>query len=239
MQGAPVFFGGPAHSIEKRSSWSAIGCDFHSNWFRRACRSRACSAKQLGCSDVSVIASRSDDSQVRFSNNAITLVSNVRNITLDLYLAKSRKRIVGQTYNPTVAGITRFIENLVSSCETLPASEDYFPLPEGPFHYEGQSNFDPKVKDASLVQYVKQAIDSGEQAGAKRVSGSLNTETTDFLILTSAGASGRDKQSKMLLNVRAFADDDASGHGLSALPISQISNRRRPDLLRVKTQGCL
>ncbi len=172
-------------------------------------------AKKLGCSDVSVLASRSNDSQVRFSNNAITLVNNVRNITLDLYLAKNKKRIVGQTYNPTVAGITRFIENLVRSCETLPVSEDYFPLPEGPFHYEGQSNYDPKVRDASLVQYVKQAIDCGTLAGAKRVSGSLNTESIDLLILTSAGARGRDKQSKVLLNVRAFADDDASGHGLS------------------------
>src|SRR5208283_3795789 len=134
---------------------------------------------------------------------------------LDLYLAKNKKRIVGQTYNPTLAGITRFIENLVSSCETLPVSEDYFPLPAGPFHYEGQSNYDPKVRDASLVQYVKQTIDSSNLAGAKRVSGSLSTESTDLLILTSAGARGRDKQSKVLLNVRAFADDDASGHGLS------------------------
>src|SRR5208283_1825114 len=172
-------------------------------------------AKKLACSDVSVLAMRSNDSQVRFSNNAITLVNSVRNITLDLYLAKNKKRIVGQTYNPTLAGITRFIENLVSSCETLPVSEDYFPLPAGPFHYEGQSNYDPKVRDASLVQYVKQTIDSSNLAGAKRVTGSLSTESTDLLILTSAGARGRDKQSKVLLNVRAFADDDASGHGLS------------------------
>ncbi|MGI0091197.1 MAG: TldD/PmbA family protein, partial [Nitrososphaerales archaeon] len=62
---------------------------------------------------------------------------------------------------------------------------------------------------------VKQSIDRAVQTGALRASGSLNTECTDLYILTSAGASGNDKQSQMLLNVRAFSDDNSSGHGLS------------------------
>ena len=52
-------------------------------------------------------------------------------------------------------------------------------------------------------------------AGAVRASGSLNSDTTDLYILTSGGASGSDKQSQILLNIRAFADDNSSGHGLS------------------------
>ncbi len=173
-------------------------------------------ATGAGCSDVSVLASKSNDSQVRFSNNNITLVNNVRNVTLDIYVAKERKRIVGQTYNPTESGIKRFIASLVSSCESIPQSEDYTTLPTGPFHYSSQGNFDPRVAESTeLVDYVKQTIDAGLSKGAARVSGSLNTESTEFAILTSAGASGSDRQTKLLLNVRAFADDDASGHGLS------------------------
>ena len=34
-------------------------------------------------------------------------------------------------------------------------------------------------------------------------------------MLTSAGSQGNDKQTQILLNVRAFADDNSSGHGLS------------------------
>lgn len=172
-------------------------------------------ASGLNCNDVSIICSQSDDSQVRFANNDITLVNRVRNITIDLYISKDRKRIVGTSYNPTEEGIARFVRNLVTSCESLPASESYAPLPQGPFEYKGNGNFDPKVTDAPLVDYVKQAIDEGLRAGATRVSGSLNTETTSLHLLTSAGSSGSDKQSQLLLNVRAFADDDASGHGLS------------------------
>ena len=172
-------------------------------------------AKRLGCDDVSVICTKSNDSQVRFANNVITLVNNVRNLTMEIYVSKQKKRIVGASYNPTKLGIERFVGNLVKSCEALPQSEDYVPLPKGPFTYNGHANFDPKVEDAPLVDYVKQTIDQGILRGAARVSGSLNTESTELLILTSSGASGKDRQSQMLLNVRAFADDNASGQGLS------------------------
>jgi PmbA protein len=172
-------------------------------------------AKNLGCSDVSAIGSLSNDSQVRFSNNAITLVNNVRTFTLEVYLAKDSKRIVGATYNPSVEEIKKFVRNLLNSCLALPVNEEYVPLPNGPFKYNGTANFDPKVEYAEIVDLSAQSIDSALKAGAKRVAGSLNTTSSDIFIRTSSGAVGHDKQSMMLLNVRAFAEDNASGHGLS------------------------
>ncbi|MDG6906945.1 MAG: TldD/PmbA family protein [Nitrososphaerota archaeon] len=171
--------------------------------------------RKKGCDDISVLCSRSNESQVRFANNEITLVNNVRNLTLVLYITKNRKRILGATYNPTARGIESFVSKLVKSCESLPQSEDYVPLPGGPFKYNKHANFDPKVEDASLVEYVKQTIDEGLRSGAKRVSGSLNTETSEISVLTSAGVSGKDKETQILLNVRAFAEDNSSGQGLS------------------------
>ncbi len=172
-------------------------------------------ATHLGCNDISIICSRSNDSQVRFASNAITLVNNVRNLTLDAYLGKDKKRIVGTTYNPTESGLKQFIGHLVKSCESLPPNPDYATLPHGPFQYTGISNFDPKVAESNLVDYVKQSIDRALTEGAKRVSGSLNTENGEIYLVTSSGASGHDKYSQILLNVRAFSEDNASGHGLS------------------------
>jgi PmbA protein len=171
--------------------------------------------KDLGCSDLSIIGESSKDSQVRFSNNTITLVNEVRNITLEVYLAKDKKRIVGATYNPTETGIKKFMRNLLASCVSLPESKDYTPLPDGPFKYESTGNFDPKVADAQIVEHVGETIDSSLRAGAKRVSGSLNRSVSELHIRTSAGVEGRDRRSMIILNVRAFADDNASGHGLS------------------------
>lgn len=172
-------------------------------------------AKSHGCSDVSVIGEDSNDSLVRFSNSSITLVNNVRNLTLEVYVAKDRRRIVGVTYNPSEEGIRKFIGNLVASCNAIPESKDYAPLPAGPFRYGSHENYDPKVKDASPVEFAKEAIDGAKTAGATRVAGSLNSSVSELVIRTSAGAAASERQSMLLLNVRAFADDDASGHGLS------------------------
>ncbi|MDA4111997.1 MAG: TldD/PmbA family protein [Thaumarchaeota archaeon] len=183
-------------------------------------------AKRLGCNDVSVLCAKSNDSQVRFANNDITLVNNVRNITLEVYLSKGKKRIVGSSFNPTEDGIKRFLGNLVRSCEALPVSEDYVPLPVGPFRYKSHANFDPNVEDAPLVELVRQAIDEAGRAGALRASGSLNTEVTDLFMITSASAQGADKQTQILLNIRAFADDNSSGQGLSC---ASYVNEFHPD----------
>ncbi len=172
-------------------------------------------ALKLGCQDVSVLCAVSNENQVRFANNSITLVNSVRNITLDVYLALAKKRIVGSSYNPTGRGIERFVGNLVRSCRALPESDDYVQLPRGPFSYRTHANFDSKVEDAPIVEFTKEAIDSALDAGAVRASGSLNSDTTDLYILTSGGVNGSDKQSQILLNIRAFADDNSSGHGLS------------------------
>jgi PmbA protein len=172
-------------------------------------------ALRVGASDVSVLCAKSNDSQVRFANNEITLVNNVRDITLDIYLAKEKRRIVGSSFNPTEEGIRRFISNLVTSCNSLPVSEDYVPLPQGPFQYTSHANYDSQVEEAPLVEFVRETVDQALDAGAVRASGSLNTEVTELYMLTSAGSRGNDKQTQILLNVRAFADDNSSGHGLS------------------------
>ncbi len=173
-------------------------------------------AKKLGCDDVSVISALSNENQVRFANNSITLVNSVRDLTLDVYLAVSKKRILGSTYNPTEKGMARFLENLVQSCRSLPESKDYVPLPEGPFSYSpGHANNDPRVEDAPFVEYAKEAISSSLSSGAVRSSGSINSDVTDLYMVTSGGTSGSDQMSQILLNIRAFADDNSSGHGLS------------------------
>jgi len=173
-------------------------------------------AKKLGCEDVSVVSVLSHENQVRFANNEITLVNSVRDVTIDVYIAKSKKRIVGSSYNPTEKGIHQFIENLVRSCAALPESKDYVPLPNGPFTYHPRhANYDVGVTDAPLVDFAKEAINGALSTGATRASGSLNSDVSDLYIATSCNASGSDRVSQILLNIRAFADDNSSGQGLS------------------------
>jgi predicted Zn-dependent protease len=77
-------------------------------------------AMRLGCDDISVICANSKDSQVRFANNSITLVNNIQDLAIWMYVSKQKRRIVGVSYNPTSAGVEKFVSNLVKSCEALP-----------------------------------------------------------------------------------------------------------------------
>ncbi|MDG6908523.1 MAG: TldD/PmbA family protein [Nitrososphaerota archaeon] len=179
-------------------------------------------AARWKCNDVAITCSRANDFQVRFANNNITLVNNVRNLSVDVYIAREHKRVIGTTYNPTDNGLKIFIEHLIKSCDALPPSKDYVGLPEGSLENKGHSNFDSRVVDSNLVDYAKQAIDSALSAGALRVSGSLKSEISEIYLATSTGVRGRDKSSQLLLNVRAFRDDNASGQGLACS--SYVSN---------------
>jgi PmbA protein len=174
-------------------------------------------ALNLGATDVSSLCVKTNENMVRFSNNSITVAKNTKNLELFLYLAKDKKRIMGSTSNPSIKEIKEFALNLVKACEALSPSPDYTPLPKIDSRYLLHGIYDEKlIEDGTkLVEFVKETIDAGLEAGANRVSGSLMASEEHLVIITSGNANGEDKRTKILLNARAFSDKEASGHGLS------------------------
>jgi len=174
-------------------------------------------ALKLGATDVSTICAQNNENQIRFSNNSITVTKNVKSLELFLYIAKDRKRILGSTSNLSVNGIKKFTSDLIKACEVISPSPDYTLLPKGEFRYLLHGVHDKKLveDELTLIEFAKEAIDAGLEAGATRVSGSLTASEEKLSILTSGGASGEDNTTKILLNVRAFIEKETSGHGLS------------------------
>ncbi|NWG08830.1 MAG: TldD/PmbA family protein [Nitrososphaerales archaeon] len=174
-------------------------------------------ALKLNVTDVSAISAQVNEKMIRFSNNSITVNKQIKNLGLFLYIAKDGKRITGATSNPSVEEIKKFTSNLVKACEALSPSPDYAPLPKGEFQYHPHEIYDKELAEdeTRMIEFVKEAIDAGLRAGAERVSGSLTASEEELAILTSGNASGEDRKTLILLNVRAFANREASGHGLS------------------------
>lgn len=174
-------------------------------------------AKRLGAEDVGAIASNSNEDMIRFSNNSVTIVKSLRNTALQVYVALEKKRMLGETSNPTPEGIARFVESLVKSCKANPSSEDYTPLPKGPFKYSLPPNYDKAIEESPelLVNLAGEAIEASLAVGAKRVAGSLTSHVDELTIATTGGAYASEKGTTILLNVRAFIEANASGHGLS------------------------
>lgn len=172
-------------------------------------------ARRLGCSDASAVVVHDRTRLVRFANNQITLSSQVAETAIQVYVVHQARRALGVTFDASGPGVERFVSRLVESARSLAPSEDYAPLPQGPFKYPEEHNYDPKLEQEELADHVGQAIDAATRAGAKRVAGSLKSVIRRLYVATTAGASCEDSSTKILLNVRAFAEDEASGHGLS------------------------
>lgn len=174
-------------------------------------------AKRFKVDDAASIASTSHEDMIRFSNNSITIVKSLSNTVVYIYVATEKKRMLGETSNPTPEGIAKFVESLVKSCRANPPSEDYTPLPKGPFKYSRAPHYDKKIEQNPdlLVGLAGEAIDNAISAGAKRVAGSLTAYADELTIASTGGVEASEKGTTILLNVRAFADSNASGHGLS------------------------
>lgn len=178
-------------------------------------------AMRQGADDVSALCSKGGENLVRFSNNSITLTNSTRSVELFLYVTKERRRIIGATSNLSPEGIKRFIADLVKACRILSPSPDYTPLPKGPWRYAQDRVYDMKVAEdgVALVDLAKASIGAAFDAGAERVSGTLTASEGNVAIVTSGGAKGESRGTKVILNVRAFADEVASGHGLSCTEV--------------------
>ena len=174
-------------------------------------------AKKLGADEAILMTVISNERMARFANSSVTVTKNVNESGLVVYLAKGGRRIIGTSSNPERASLERFIGLLYKSMMSLPKDPGYVPLPSRGAAYRPKASHDRKLESAEnlLAGYVKEAIDSAESAGAKRTAGSLEAGVTSHHIMSSNGTVGSDTSSEILLNIRAFTDRDASGHGLS------------------------
>ena len=174
-------------------------------------------ARRLGADDAVALSANSADSMIRFANNSVSVVNRVEEAVLTVYLAKDGRRAIASTSNLEPAAVKRFVSDLYGSLKGLPKSE-YVPLPGKAAKYSpSRLGFDRKLVDldAELPGLAKEAIDSSLKAGGKWAAGVINAGKGTVAIMTSTGTEGIDSRTAITLNIRSFAENEASGHGLS------------------------
>jgi PmbA protein len=174
-------------------------------------------AKGLDVDDAVALSANSADNMIRFANNSTTVVNRVEEAELTVYLAKKGRRAIASTSNLEKAAVRKFVRDLFASMKGLPESE-YAPLPDKAVRYSpSRLGFDKKLEnlDYELPELAKTAIDSALSAGGKRSAGVISAGKGTVAILTSAGTEGSDSRTAITLNIRSFAEKEASGHGLS------------------------
>jgi len=174
-------------------------------------------ARRLGADDAVALSANSADSMIRFANNSVSVVNRVEEAELSVYLAKDARRAIASTSNLEPAAVRKFVSDLYGTLKGLPKSE-YVPLPSRPSKYRpSRLSYDRRLEDvdAELPGLAKESIDASLAAGGKRAAGVINAGKGTVAIMTSAGTEGIDSRTAITLNIRSFAEDEASGHGLS------------------------
>jgi len=175
-------------------------------------------AKDAGADESASLMVVSDEVMTRFANDSLTVCKKIRGASLFVYMTKNRSRIVGASSNPEVSAVERFVGELYYSLVSLPKDPDFAELPAGARSYGSASARRRKrllSSEDEVPELSARAIEAARSAGAKRTAGALESSHLEVDILTSTGTRGHDEGSKLLLNVRAFGDGEASGHGLS------------------------
>ncbi len=175
-------------------------------------------AKKLKVDDAIALSASGTEKMIRFANNSLTVVKEIDETELFVYLAKDKKRIVASTSNPLEANVKSFVGNLFESLKGLTPQPDFAPLPSKIHRYPRRNgSYDKKLDMAqsSLPELAHDAIDSALKGGGERSAGALVASVSEYRILTTTGTEGQDKRGDVTLNIRCFAEGDASGHGLS------------------------
>src|SRR5260370_41600373 len=127
-------------------------------------------AKRLGADETILRTAIASERMARFANSWVTVSKNVNESGQVVFRAKGGRRIIGSSSNPERASLERFIELLYKSMMSLPKDAGYVALPPRGRTYKRVRSHDRKLERAEglLSGYVKEAIDSGEAAGARR-----------------------------------------------------------------------
>lgn len=174
--------------------------------------------QRLRVDDAVVICAKLRENIVRFSNSSITIAEDLDNVIVNVYFAKNGKRTVGATSNINNQSLEKFVNSLEKSCMMQKKNQEYYtPLPKGPFVYSTVKTYDRKLaglKDET-TDIAQQVIDLSLRNGAMKVAGILTNAEEYIVISTTTGIDAVGSKTKILLNIRAFADRNATGQGLS------------------------
>jgi len=174
-------------------------------------------ASKLEADDAIALAIDGKARIVRFANNSLTVANQTEETELMVYLAKDRRTALAVTSNPVESDVRAFVADLFSSLSGLPETNQA-PLPaKGGKFRPASGSYDDRITKGvdDLPALAKKAIDSSLSAGGRRSAGIISASTTSYSLLASNGTSGSDARSEITLNIRSFAEGDASGQGLS------------------------
>ncbi len=171
-------------------------------------------AKSLGADEVVAATTFGKYRQVRFSNNQVDITAAWNDYVTGVALAWKKRVIASQIRD--FQDVDKNVKQMLSLAKVSKENPMFGGFAKGNFHY-AKSKADKKLEHLeSPTEYVFEAVNAAEkEAGSKVDSGGiLFTSYEDIYLVSSEGPSGVDSRSAVELSIRAFAEREASGHGV-------------------------
>lgn len=171
-------------------------------------------AKKLGAEEVIAKTTLGKYRQVRFSNNQVDITVAWNDYVTDVALAWKKRVVATQIRN--FQEVDTNLKTLLKLAKVSKENPSFGGFAKGKFRY-AKSKADKKLADLEKPsEYVLEAISAAEkEAGTKVESGGiLFTKYEDTYLASSGGPVGTDARSAVELSIRAFAEQEASGHGV-------------------------
>jgi PmbA protein len=171
-------------------------------------------AKGLGADEIIAKTTFAKYRQVRFSNNQVDITVAWNDYVTDVAMAWKKRIVATQIRNfQDVDGSVKRLFDLAKVSKENPLFGGFA---KGNFKY-AENKADKKLQELEdPTEYVSEAIDAArKEIGSEIDSGGiLFTKFEDVYLVSSEGPVGVDSRSAIELSIRAFAEREASGHGV-------------------------
>ncbi|MCG7840493.1 MAG: TldD/PmbA family protein [Methanomassiliicoccales archaeon] len=181
------------------------------------CENALSICRRLGANDVVVSVMNKEESMVRFSNDQVTVVNSLDEVSANIFVCLGRRKAGINVLDLGVRGLEKACREAVAMASNTPESSLYAPLPHGPFDYDQKLLKKATVPNGpdQAVHWTQEAMAAARKAGASRTAGSLVARNTISHLATSGDVRGVAYRPSLELSIRAFGEGLASGHSLS------------------------
>ena len=181
------------------------------------CENALSICRRLGAKDVVVSVVSKEECMVRFSNDQVTVVNSLDEISANIFLCMGRRKAGINALDLSGRGLEKACREAVAIASNTPEASLYAPLPHGPFDYDPKLLKRTKVPDDpdQAVHWTNEAINAARKAGASRTAGSLVARNSIVHLATSGDVRGVAYRPSLELSIRAFGEGLASGHSVS------------------------
>ena len=184
---------------------------------------------KAGADDVVLLLDTQNSSQVKFSNNKVSVITNWDEGMLSVFVSAKNRLMSTNIKDLSEKTADKEVKRVMGILQVLPENKGYAGIFHGPAKYKKvEETYDQKIAgigDGS-IDLVEGVINDALANGAKRTAGILEMSETSSLLVTSNDVEAEEKGTRAYLSMRALVDEYASGH--------QVSNSRTLAGLKLK-----